>query len=109
MSPPTGRERPTEPSVYVPTIRGRVLVRIVMVAAATPTTAGIRPLRVSGKINGSDRHRCRTCPPGRKPRGDHHHVYCPVAPPVDSEHQVIEVDPVQPLLIVSPAANGIID
>ena len=35
--------------------------------------------------------------------------YWPVAPPVDSDHQVIEVDPVQPLLIVSSAANSVID
>jgi hypothetical protein len=32
----------------------------------------------------------------------------PVASPVDSDHQVIEVDPVQPLLIVS-SAHGVID
>jgi hypothetical protein len=29
--------------------------------------------------------------------------------PVDSDHQELEVDPVQPLLIISPAANGVID
>ena len=35
--------------------------------------------------------------------------YCPVAPTVDSDHQVMELSPVQPLLIVSSAANGVID
>jgi hypothetical protein len=33
----------------------------------------------------------------------------PLAPPADSDHQVIEVDSVQPLLIVSSAANSVID
>jgi hypothetical protein len=32
-----------------PTIRGRMLVRIVMVAAATPTTAGTGPLRLRAR------------------------------------------------------------
>ena len=35
--------------------------------------------------------------------------YWPVAPPVDSDHQVMDVDTVQPLLIVSSAAHGVID
>jgi hypothetical protein len=35
--------------------------------------------------------------------------YWPLAAPVGSDHQVIELDAVQPLLVVSSAANRIID
>jgi hypothetical protein len=35
--------------------------------------------------------------------------YWPLAPPVGSDHQVTELDAVQPLLIVSSAASRVID
>ena len=85
--------------------------------ATCPSSRTLRLLAQGGTWGVATAAGCR-----RRPRGPPHRQraqrcevsqrvtrYWPVAPPVDSDRQVMDVDTVQPLLIVSSAAHGVID